>query len=157
MKGAVVSAKRGFSLVEVNLAIFVVAVGLLTLFSLFPAGLKEGEAGHADTQTSLFGDYVMSTVRANSLKVPSDDWGNAKDELLNNLPEIGYGGSSPASVEFPKGSGLYIRYYLKIMPSGQRYGISLWVASGKYGSKDLKVFKKSAYMYYTEVFFSGMP
>jgi type II secretory pathway pseudopilin PulG len=150
--------KYGFSLIEVNLAIFVVSVGLLTLFTLFPAGLKEGEAGHADTQTSLFGDYIMSTIRANSLKIPTESWDSAQNDLLDDLPGIGYGGSTPASIEFPKGSGLYVRYYLEVVRmSGQCYGIRLWVASGAYGTKKVATFKKSAFMYYTEVFFSGMP
>ena len=151
--------QRGFSLIEVNLAIFVVAVGLLTLFSLFPAGLKEGEAGHADTQTSLFADYVLSTIRANAMRVKSGVWKSPFDDLLDGLPSsIGDGGGSPAAVEFPAGSGLYVRYYLDFVATGKGlWGVKLWVASGQYGTKNLDKFRHSAYMYYTEVFFSGMP
>ncbi len=141
------------------MAIFVVAVGLLTLFSLFPAGLKEGEAGHADTQTSLFADYVLSTIRANASTVSSADWTDPRDKLLKGLPNsIGYGGSQPESLEFPVGSKLYVRYYLDFVAKGRGlWGVRLWLASGEYGTKDLDKFKASAYMYYTEVFFSGMP
>lgn len=153
--------RAGFSLVEVNLAIFVVAIGLLTLFSLFPAGLKEGEAGHADTQTSLFADYVMATIRANSLEIDSSGWNglsSSYNELLYDLPNaINEGGLEPGKIQFPVGSGLYVRYYLDIVGSGDILGVSLWVASGEYGTKDLEIFKASAKMYYTELFFSGMP
>ena len=153
--------RAGFSLVEVNLAIFVVAIGLLTLFTLFPAGLKEGEAGHADTQTSLFADYVLATIRANALEINASDWNRLAspyNELLYDLPnEIDVGGSRPGKMQFPQGSGLYIRYYLDIVGSGDIIGVRLWLASGEYGTTDLSIFKESAKMYYTELFFSGMP
>ena len=151
--------KSGFSLIEVNLAIFVVAVGLLTLFALFPAGLKEGEAGHADTQTSLFADYVLSTVRANSLRVPSSQWDKPYNSLLRGLPGgIGYGGTAPAKMEFPVGSGQYVRYYLDFIAVGKRnFGVRLWATAGEYGTRNLDKFRKSAFMYYTEIFYSGMP
>ncbi len=153
--------RNGFSLVEVNLAIFVISIGLLTLFSLFPAGLKEGEAGHADTQTSLFCDYVLGTIRANSMAVKAKDWDNLSspyNDLLYDLPgTVNEGGNRPSKVQYPIGSGLYVRYYLDIVENGDLYGVRLWTASGEYGTKVLKEFKDSAEMYYTELFFSGMP
>jgi type II secretory pathway component PulJ len=149
--------KFGFSLVEVNLAIFVVAIGLLTLFSLFPAGLKEGEAGHADTQTAMFADYVLATVRANALAVDSDQWGTSPNNIfLDNLPDsIDVGRLS--KVEFPRGSRLYVRYYLQIARVGDNYAVKLWIKAGEYGTKNISQFKSSAKLYYTELFYSGMP
>ncbi len=145
--------KNGFSLIEVNLAIFVVSIGLLTLFALFPAGLKEGEAGHADTQTSLFADYVLATVRGNAAEIVADDW----DGLPVSLPS-GINENKLKSIQFPSSSGLYVRYYLDIADVGKTlYGVRLWVASGQYGTTDLDEFKESAELYYTELFFSGMP
>ncbi len=62
----------GFSLVEANLAILVVAVGLLSLFSLFPSGLRQSDLSQADTRQALFGDYALSRVLGNAERVK--DW-----------------------------------------------------------------------------------
>ena len=80
--------ERGFSLVEVNLAIFVVAIGLLALFSLFPVGLKQGAEGHEETQMSMFASYVLDGMRANAMGVAAADWGSitrAQAEFQNLL------------------------------------------------------------------------
>jgi hypothetical protein len=151
----------GFSLVEVNLAIFVVAIGLLTLFSLFPAGLKEGEAGHADTQAALFAEYALATLRAGASEIEGSQW-NAV--TANRLWTAANGGSpspqesgSPTAVEFPEGSGLYVRYILERVQNGSLYDLTLWVAAGQYGTSDANVFKQNAEQYFTQIFFSGMP
>ncbi|MBT3191152.1 MAG: hypothetical protein HN341_01225 [Verrucomicrobia bacterium] len=151
----------GFSLVEVNLAIFVVAIGLLTLFSLFPAGLKEGEAGHADTQAALFAEYALATLRAGASEIEGSQW-NAV--TANRLWTAANGGSptpqesgSPTAVEFPEGSGLYIRYILERVQNGSLYDLTLWVAAGQYGTGDANLFKQNAEQYFTQIFFSGMP
>ena len=150
--GGNMKLKNGFSLVEVNLAIFVVAIGLLTLFSLFPAGLKEGEAGHADTQISLFADYVLATVRADAMELDADEWDDLPVKLPNGIKE-----NTVHSIGFPAGSG-YVRYYLDIVDvPDDLYGVRLWVQSGQYGENNVIKFKDNAEMYYTEIFFSGMP
>ena len=153
--------KNGFSLIEVNLAIFVVSIGLLTLFALFPAGLKEGEAGHADTQTALFADYVLATARSEVLAVDAANWDSfVYNSILPSGIIVGNGNPTddPESIEFPGSSGLYVRYYLDFADvSPNFYGVRLWVQSGQYGTTDLDEFKESAELYYTEIFFSGMP
>ncbi|MDY0150182.1 MAG: hypothetical protein RBT03_08870 [Kiritimatiellia bacterium] len=54
----------GYSLVEVTLALLVVAIGLTATFALFPEGLKATRAAVNDTEVSLFADYVFSTLSA---------------------------------------------------------------------------------------------
>lgn len=56
--------KAGYSLVEVTLALLVVAIGLTATFALFPEGLKATRAAVDDTEVSLFADYVFSTLSA---------------------------------------------------------------------------------------------
>jgi hypothetical protein len=56
------SAKAGFSLVEVALALLVVAVGITTAFSLFPEGMRLTRASVNNTEVALFADYVFSTL-----------------------------------------------------------------------------------------------
>lgn len=52
----------GYSLVEVTLALLVVAIGMTATLALFPEGLKVTREAVNDTQVSLFADYVFSTL-----------------------------------------------------------------------------------------------
>ena len=54
--------EAGFSLVEVTLALLVVAVGMTAAFSLFPEGIQSTRAAVSNTETALFADYVFSTL-----------------------------------------------------------------------------------------------
>ena len=56
--------KAGFSLMEVNMAVFVMAVGILGLVALFPLGLRESYQGKADLQQSMFADYALNQLVA---------------------------------------------------------------------------------------------
>ena len=78
--------ERGFSLIEVNLAIFVVAIGLLTLFSLFPIGLKQAQSGHEDTQTSMFAAFVLDGIRANATQVTASEWNDMGQMMRTSSP-----------------------------------------------------------------------
>lgn len=54
--------RAGYSLVEVTLALLVVAIGLTATFALFPEGLKSTRAAVNDTEMGLFAEYVFSTL-----------------------------------------------------------------------------------------------
>ena len=54
--------RAGYSLVEVTLALLVVAIGLTATFALFPEGLKATRAAVDDTETSMFSEYVFTTL-----------------------------------------------------------------------------------------------
>jgi hypothetical protein len=54
--------RAGYSLVEVTLALLVVAIGLVATFALFPEGMKATRAAVNDTEVGLFADYVFSTL-----------------------------------------------------------------------------------------------
>lgn len=70
-------SRAGFSLMEVSLAILLVAIGLLTLFSLFPLGLREGQMAVVDTQEAMFSDQVLNGIKANAQDVAAwTDWTN---------------------------------------------------------------------------------
>ncbi len=56
--------KAGFSLMEVNMAVFVMAVGIMALVGLFPLGLRESYQGKADLQQSMFADYALNELVA---------------------------------------------------------------------------------------------
>ncbi len=52
--------KAGFSLIEVNVAILVIAGGMLSLFTLFPAGLRMSTAAMSDTRQAFFADQFFA-------------------------------------------------------------------------------------------------
>lgn len=54
--------KAGYSLVEVTLALLVVAIGLTSTFALFPEAMKNTRSAVSDTEVALFADYVFSTL-----------------------------------------------------------------------------------------------
>lgn len=54
--------KAGYSLVEVTLALLVVAIGLTSTFALFPEAMKNTRTAVSDTEVALFADYVFSTL-----------------------------------------------------------------------------------------------
>lgn len=54
--------EAGYSLVEVTLALLVVAIGLTSTFSLFPEAMKNTRAAISDAEVALFADYVFSTL-----------------------------------------------------------------------------------------------
>ncbi|HAS81481.1 MAG TPA: hypothetical protein DCS43_02080 [Verrucomicrobia bacterium] len=154
--------KRGFSLIEINLAIFLVAMGMLTLFSLFPSGMKQIETAHESTQEALFGDYVLNTMRAEALQIQDGTvWTNLTEfqaAVVVGLTNVVVQSSVSDPLQFPDGSGLHMRYILNVSDAGSGLrSATLWCRSGQYGDNDPNAFKASAAKFYTEFFYSGMP
>lgn len=54
--------QAGYSLVEVTMALLVVAIGLTATFALFPEGLKTTRAAVSDTEVAQFAEYVFNTM-----------------------------------------------------------------------------------------------
>ena len=55
-------SSAGYSLVEVTLALLVVAIGLTATFALFPEGLKATRAAVDDTEIAMFAEYVFTSL-----------------------------------------------------------------------------------------------
>ncbi len=163
------SVKRGrgaFSLIEVSLAIFVVAMGLLTVFSLFPAGLRQVQSAHESTQEALFADYVLSTLRGEALQITgAGAWTNIAVFRTAVVADIV--GEPPVqhsaqiqNIKFPPNADpiLYMRYLLELNDAGDGLrSASLWCKSGEFGATDIAIFKRGAAKFYTDFFYSGMP
>lgn len=68
---------RGFSLVEVTLAMMVAAIGLLSIISLFTAGLDQNKRSINDTTAAFFAEEIFNGLLAASEgdedKDPSDE------------------------------------------------------------------------------------
>jgi len=54
--------RSGFSLIEVNMAVFVLAIGVLSMAVLYPLGLRESIQSQADLKQSMFGDFVLNVA-----------------------------------------------------------------------------------------------
>ena len=53
----------GFSLIEVTLALMVMAIGILSIMSLFPAGLDQNARSIADTHAAFFAEEVFGGLQ----------------------------------------------------------------------------------------------
>ena len=56
--------KRGFTLIEVLIALLILTVGILAAMQLFPAALRQSRAAAERTQASQLADSQMSRLRA---------------------------------------------------------------------------------------------
>ena len=68
--------KRGFSLIEVNMAVYVMATGVLAAAMLYPMGLRESIQSQSDFKQVMFADYVLNiaVAAACSPDVSWTDW-----------------------------------------------------------------------------------
>lgn len=76
--------RRGFSLMEVNMAIFVMSVGVLSVVILYSLGLRESVQSHSDMRQSVFADYMLNALvsAACSPTVTRAEW----DAWANQYP-----------------------------------------------------------------------
>ena len=65
----------GFSLVEVTLALMVMAIGILSIMSLFPAGLDQNLRSIADTHAAFFAEEVFAGLHAKA----ETNWAGLED------------------------------------------------------------------------------
>ena len=88
--------RDGFSLIEVNMAIFVLAGGALALLGLFPLGLRESLAARNEMRVAAFGERFINAARIASADPNVNSVSKLKGQLLghpfdfeNVLEEIG--------------------------------------------------------------------
>jgi hypothetical protein len=85
--------QAGFSLMEVNIAVFVMAVGILSMVVLYPLGLRESTQGQADLKQAMFADFLLNqaVAAASQTNVPWTQWRavpRSAENLLNSLPRF---------------------------------------------------------------------
>lgn len=68
--------KKGFTLVEIALAMLVMAVGVMGVFSLLPVGLTANRNAINDSRIALIAESVLAELRAEMMNNYSDDGGN---------------------------------------------------------------------------------
>ena len=74
--------RRGFTLMEVNLAIFIMAVGLLAMVALYPLAYRESRQSKDDVKAAAAADCVLNTLTAalSSRNIEWKDWVDGIDE-----------------------------------------------------------------------------
>lgn len=109
--------RAGFSLIEVNMAIFVLAGGALALLGLFPLGLRESLAARNEMRVAAFCERFMGAARTVAEKPGVVD----ADTLLNELEgDFGFRVEDPVedddrveAHEDPENSGVWYRAWWK--------------------------------------------
>lgn len=174
--------RQGFTLMEVNLSVLLISVGLLTIFALFPFALQQSEYAILDTHEAMFADGVLSAVEGNAMTIDEwKNWTNAfrfRDEVQKNIYPIdstrydstwkqvgtvlvnektGFGEDN--AVLFPEPMGgrqghpRYIRYLLKLTPTPRG---EVWGVELQVSSGAYGIFADKATAYYTQVRYMGM-
>lgn len=161
---AKIDSQSGFTLVEVVLAILVVALGLLSVFTLFPTGLRASEDTVADTRAGMFAETVFGKMRGGAEELVL--WSNWNDPVIfstktltkrdgetDDLIANASTDKTVHNVEFPIGSvpKQYLRYRLFIDSTDTvRYPAKLEVCDGQYGAFQFQS------IFYTEFVYKGM-
>ncbi len=71
--------RAGFSLIEINIVLLVIGVGLVALLGLFPVGLRQAGLATSDSTSSMFADQVLSALHGQSGTLTNwTDWVNFK-------------------------------------------------------------------------------
>ena len=70
--------RKAFTLMEVNLAIFIMAVGLLAMVALYPLAYRESRQSKDDVKAAAAADCILNTLTAalSSRNISWDDWEN---------------------------------------------------------------------------------
>jgi Tfp pilus assembly protein PilV len=118
---------------EVNIALLIMAVGLVGILTLFPVGLRQGDSASSDTTESAFADLVLNAMRSNAQMVTNwTDWssnsvpillGQSKGTASPNVMPINVPGTSstsivgtgtPTEIQNYLVSGQYLQYSLNV-------------------------------------------
>jgi prepilin-type N-terminal cleavage/methylation domain-containing protein len=115
-------AKRtGFSLIEINIVLLVIGIGLVALLGLFPVGLRQAGLATSDSASSMFADQVLSALHAQSSTITNwTDWKNFKVSVLQGAK---IGGTAIQAIDNPANETEYVKLddYLGVKGSTIRY------------------------------------
>lgn len=79
--------KLGFTLMEVNLAIFIMATGVLAMVSLYPLGYRENQQSRDDVWAACEADRIFNQLHAalGERSIKWKDWLDAVKRLENSV------------------------------------------------------------------------
>lgn len=89
--GSICTVRAAFTLLEVNLAIFIMAVGVLTMTSLYPLGFRESQQARDDVEAAIVADEVLGKLTAalSSRNIEWKDWRDGIDKAIRTSNEDG--------------------------------------------------------------------
>lgn len=160
--------QNGFTLVEIALALLVASIGLLGLFSVFPAGVQMNKMSIDETQAAMFAEQVLNGVRAQAatstwsqlkngvnLPPPTPDVWSDPDTLsvrvtpgsVNNFVTLRYTTKGALAGSTTEYMDYGVRYRLEIdqIPNSFRYAVRLKVRPGEFGTTNTYVFYSELY------------
>ena len=157
--------KLGFSLIEITLAILVVAVGLMAVFSLLPFGLKSSRTAVDETRISHFAEETFGAYRMLASQV---GWTNLVSLSPSELPSGMYN-ADLAPMFTTGGDVLTNRYEVTVggvtfqdyafrfkmtnhMVDSRTIGVTLRVWPGEFGSEDDVINNTNDITFYAEIF-----
>jgi len=159
-RGGAHRSSEAFSLVEVTLALMVMAIGILTIVSLFPAGLDQNMRSISDTHAAFFAEEIFAGLRVKA----ETDWDNLSSfepwvsarDMWDPVPDkIAATGVTNDAGNIMIKTNIYkngdfedyaVRYLLDFRTNALIKSATLWVWPGEYGgTNDPNIF-------YTEFF-----
>jgi hypothetical protein len=127
--------KKAFTLIEVNLAIFIMAGGVLAMISLYSLGFRESRQSREDVASSAVADAVLNPLVV-ALQSRNLTWSQWKNSLgFSNLDagvDAGSGGQARVQVAPAKGWKSYFStqgtgskktYFVPSDPKGTANGV----------------------------------
>lgn len=145
------------------MAVFVMAVGILSLIALFPLGLRESIQGKQDLQQSMFADFALNQVVA-ALSQTNLTW----NDWLNVDGLIGGRDAFPSAVrdklELPGawtvGGSLmkpqHYRLFCNLVDGASDRVMGIGVRSTDVDLTKYELYTNNV-LYYAEVMFQGIP
>ena len=126
--------KRAFTLIEVNLAIFIMAGGVLAMISLYSLGFRESRQSREDVASAALADSVLNplVVALSSRDLTLSKWRSLPFKTLNSGVNAGDGSGAKIQV-MPdegwlsyfetKGSNSSKTYYVSSDPANMANGV----------------------------------
>lgn len=81
--------RRAFSLIELLLAVFILAIGIISISALFPAGIAQQQRAVDDQLGPEVADHALNVIRG---KVTPDDFGSFEQFGIYNIGDQSQGG-----------------------------------------------------------------
>ena len=163
--------RAGFSLVEVALAIMVIAVGLLSVFGLFPHGMESSRRALDETRAAAFAEQTFNSLRVIAesgdwdalttlYTIPGPEWWEHNYVWVNN-PYVLTNIYSNAISKTEKIQEYALRYRLRVTntasPRVLHVRLDIWPGefgqSGYYTNSGMPM---NGFLYCTELYHWGM-
>ena len=96
--------RAAFTLMEVNLAIFIMAVGVLAMTALYPLGFRESEQSRDDVRAAIVADEVLGKLSA-ALSSRNITWAKWKSAVQDAVEKTNSGGAGNAWFSYFRRSG----------------------------------------------------